>query len=383
MHWKNCPSLTDLARERILALVKRKRRSQGGTLRLPSEAELCAKLGMSRITVRRAMDPLVASGDIVKHHGRGVFAVLKKNRAPRASGMLAGLLYRHDQINDYTGKIIAALDRAARRRGCRTAICTELGDLDSWKPGVGIPGPHGAISGYISNAFDLEQLAQLESRRIPTICLNNTRFLGRARYVLYEGPDNSTIPLEKLLSLGHGHLAYVGPNTNDPYLLKELAPFRHRLETEHPEVTLSLVHCGGELSDMAGTAGEIAGSSPPITGLLVYDDLIAAWLVRALQRLGRQVPRDVSVIAFNAFTDIRASLAVEPQISCMELRYDEIAEQAMDWFVRILEGAAPPRKRAATTRELIERGTTAMAPHAGPRGFQTAHKFAGQIKEAA
>lgn len=354
-------SLTDNVRAHLLRLVRR-HASGNRSARLPSEAELCETLNVSRTTVRRAMDQLVAAGEIVRQHGRGAFAVRKARRVA-SSAALVGLAYRPHQINDYTGKIIASLDRAARRLGMRTTICTELGDVDAWKPSTGLPTRHGPIAGFISNAFDLDELARLEARRIPTICLNGTQFLGRARYVIYEGPDNFTIPFQRLLELGHAHLAYVGPNTHDRALLKDIAPFRFFLRSNYPEAILSLVPCGGELTDMPATARSIAESDPPLTGLLVYDDLIAAWLIAALQKVGRRVPEDISIIAFNSFTDIRASLAVEPQLSCMELRYDAIADLALGLFRKILEGSAPSRKRVVTTRQLIERESTAPACH--------------------
>lgn len=358
-------SLTDQARDRILELIHHKREQNASDLRLPSEAEWCAKLGVSRITVRRAMDQLAAAGDIVRQQGRGAYAVVRSQKAAAPSSPVVGLLYRPEQINDYTGKIIAALDRAARQRGLTTAICTEVGDVDSWQPGAGVPSQAGAVSGYISNTIPLDQLARLESRGVPTICLNNRRYLGRARYVILEGPDNFTVPFTRLLELGHQRLAYVGPNTTDRYLIEELDPFRRILREEHPAASLALIPCGGEWTDMPATARQILESDAPPTGLLVYDDLIAAWLITTLQRLGRRVPEDISVIAFNSFTDIRASLAAQPQITCMELRYEEIAAQAVELFCRILDGTASERKRIITTRLLIERGSIAAAPGEG------------------
>ena len=41
--------------------------------RLPTEVELGAIYGVSRITVRRAVKELVAAGLVVKVHGRGTF----------------------------------------------------------------------------------------------------------------------------------------------------------------------------------------------------------------------------------------------------------------------------------------------------------------------
>ena len=46
--------------------------------RLPSEAELCEKYNVSRITVRRAVDDLVEDGYLERHQGKGTFVAAKR-----------------------------------------------------------------------------------------------------------------------------------------------------------------------------------------------------------------------------------------------------------------------------------------------------------------
>lgn len=48
--------------------------------RLPSEAELCERYGVSRITVRRAIDEMVESGILERHRGKGTFVSSKGRR---------------------------------------------------------------------------------------------------------------------------------------------------------------------------------------------------------------------------------------------------------------------------------------------------------------
>jgi GntR family transcriptional regulator len=48
--------------------------------RLPAEPALCAEYGVSRITLRHAVDGLIASGHLVREQGRGTFVAEPKHR---------------------------------------------------------------------------------------------------------------------------------------------------------------------------------------------------------------------------------------------------------------------------------------------------------------
>lgn len=352
-------SLTDATRVRILESVRAHREKGNGDFRLPGEPQLGKQLKVSRVTLRRAMDQLVASGDLVRCHGRGTFVVKRKKLPVALRRGIVGLLYRPEQMSDYAVKIITALERAAQKHGFLSTIYDRIADVDSWRKGRGIPTSRGPILGYISNTFELSQVALLESRGVPVICLNGLEYLGHARYVIYESPQNMTMAFEKLLGLGHQHLAYIGPNAQTPRLCQELEPSRIRLDREYPGASLSLIPCGTEPGDMDLVARQLVEEESAPTGLVVYDDLYAAWLMNALRDAERRVPDDFSIIAC---LNSRAALATRPQIASLDLQYDAIAEEALALFVKILEGTAPPRKRVATLRKLIERGSVGPVP---------------------
>ncbi|MFJ7065949.1 GntR family transcriptional regulator [Streptomyces sp. NPDC101115] len=61
-------------REAILELIEARRPGDA----IPSERVLCAELGVSRPTLRAAVDELVVAGLLVREHGRGMFVAEEK-----------------------------------------------------------------------------------------------------------------------------------------------------------------------------------------------------------------------------------------------------------------------------------------------------------------
>ncbi|MFD0419677.1 GntR family transcriptional regulator [Streptomyces sp. NPDC127108] len=77
---------TVLKRERVrdfvLELIESRQAGDG----IPSERTLCARLGVSRPTLRAAVDELVAAGLLVREHGRGMFVAPAKITQELVSG---------------------------------------------------------------------------------------------------------------------------------------------------------------------------------------------------------------------------------------------------------------------------------------------------------
>jgi GntR family transcriptional regulator len=61
-------------RDAILELIEARRPGDA----IPSERSLCAQLGVSRPTLRAAVDELVVAGLLVREHGRGMFVAAEK-----------------------------------------------------------------------------------------------------------------------------------------------------------------------------------------------------------------------------------------------------------------------------------------------------------------
>lgn len=75
-----------LKRERVRAAVLELIEARRPGDAIPSERSLCARLGVSRPTVRAAVDELVVAGLLVREHGRGMFVAAEKITQELVSG---------------------------------------------------------------------------------------------------------------------------------------------------------------------------------------------------------------------------------------------------------------------------------------------------------
>lgn len=81
----------------IAEAIRRELRGEGE--RIPSEHELCARFGVSRPTVRQALDVLVQEGRLYRHAGRGTFSTPTPggDRKLRVIGSVADMIALGDE----------------------------------------------------------------------------------------------------------------------------------------------------------------------------------------------------------------------------------------------------------------------------------------------
>ncbi|MBN8605550.1 MAG: GntR family transcriptional regulator [Caulobacterales bacterium] len=93
---------------------------------LPTEEQICAQYGVSRITVRRALDAMIASGLIVRRRGVGTFVADRPSgvRSVRMSGSLDEFLANAGALNQQ----VLSLERAKASAKVAAALAIAKGE---------------------------------------------------------------------------------------------------------------------------------------------------------------------------------------------------------------------------------------------------------------
>ncbi|MFG2377715.1 LacI family DNA-binding transcriptional regulator [Streptomyces sp. NPDC048504] len=167
-----------------------------------------------------------------------------------------------------------------------------------------------------------------------------------------------------LLAAGHRRLAVIG-GLDDIASVERTRGFRDALRAEGVTVPAEwIVRGGGEIS--AGHAGALRlldGVEPGLrpTGVLCYNDRVAAGVLHAATRLGIDVPADLSVVGYDDQEHMAAFLT--PPLTSIALPHRAMGEAAARLLLDAIEAGRTP---SATVRRLacpvVSRASVGPAP---------------------
>ena len=147
---------------------------------------------------------------------------------------------------------------------------------------------------------------------------------------------------EELLSIGHRKIAVFGSNpiAGDSLAMRFQGfcdAFSDRGLSFDPE---NYRECRFSFDAGYDTARDFFSGHPETTALFTMSDTVAVGAIRALQDLGKTVPRDVSVVGFDGIDISRFTV---PRLTTVEQPVDEIARRSVNLLLDMMEKGAAPR----------------------------------------
>jgi DNA-binding LacI/PurR family transcriptional regulator len=95
------------------------------------------------------------------------------------------------------------------------------------------------------------------------------------------------------------------------------------------------------------------------TGIVCAGDVIALGAIRAVRRLGKRVPRDVSVVGYD---DSMFMPCTEPPLTTVRQPIEAMGQAAVGLLFNQIEGVGVPADELLFEPELVVRGSTGPAP---------------------
>lgn len=324
----------------------------GSVIRLPTEAALCQKYGVSRQTVRKALSTLEEQHLIEKRQGSGSFTTGLSDQAEK--NMIA-ILICSDTEYIYPA-ILADIRNALQKQGFSSTVYRTENQVSGEREILEYLLAHpvrGILSEGCKTAFptpnqDLYQ--RLLEKGVSVLFFHGSYTnLPDFPFIKDDNYEGGYFLGKYLVSSGHKKIAGIfksddiqGPERCHGFfsaLRDEAVTFQEESICYYDTLKLAALqkkHDTGFLTDFI--ARQLGGS----TAVVCHDDEIAYWLIKELLYKNLRIPEDISVVCFGS--SYLGELSPVP-ITSLSHKGHEMGTVAAETLVNLIKGIPAPSRK--------------------------------------
>ncbi len=327
---------------------------------LPSERDLCELVGLSRTTVRRAVETLVHERIVQRVPGAGTFVGQASTLASRpALGLIVPTL-----SNPYYGELSEGVERQATSRGYDLLVGQSNYQANSEAAYLQRHAENPLLKGVMVvpnlDALPVASYRFMAERGVPFVFL--------ARWADEIDADGVAVDFQRaarevtryLIGLGHRRIAFIKGTPRQP--VTNLMGYGEALREAGIPEDPDLIVVVDAIAEQAGLEGvrSLISRGVPFSAVFARNDVTAMGVLQGLAEAGLSVPRDVSVVGLD---NIRASAHTQPPLTTVEHPVQEVARLACRLLLDRVEGryAGSPRRVLLQPR-FVYRSSCAAPP---------------------
>jgi len=192
----------------------------------------------------------------------------------------------------------------------------------------------------LGGSAQADMVSEFQSKHIAVVLVNNRMPGFDLPCVLSDEYGGVRLAVEHLLQRGHRSIAMIAGRFS-PYIVGERYNAflqimeESGLKTGTPQVAM----CDPAVESAAQTAMDLLSRKDRPTAILGANDVVAAGVLKAAQRLGLKVPEDLAVVGFD---DSTICGVVEPELTSVHIDCRRIGEVGVDHLHALLNGEECP-----------------------------------------
>lgn len=310
--------------------------------------DVAAAAGVSRQTVTRAMNGMPGIKESTRQRVQELAQELGYTPSRFAKGLVQGArtsvgLAIPDLTNPYFPAFASSVVELATLRGWHVVVDdyghggrSGLDAVEHLAPQVD------AVIGYLGG---YAHQAQSALGRRPLIVLDESS-IGAAGSINFDYDHAAKLAVDHLVNSKRRCIAYLEAGSA-PGKEQHPGTVRGKAVTERLEglgTSWSLIVADETADSAKGAVTAFLRERPETDGILVFNDLMAAGVLKALSDAGRRVPEDCAVIGMDG---IPMGELLTPQLSTMALDLREVGRAAVELLDGLLSGSVSPGSEAS------------------------------------
>jgi LacI family transcriptional regulator len=207
-----------------------------------------------------------------------------------------------------------------------------------------------------SNYRDADHLSRLPASAPPIVLVNRTTHLTRFDHILWDNTGGAAEAIDHLVRLGHTRIAHLHGPLNRRSTAERVEGFKQGLARNGLEFNPAYL-CSGDFTGppevWERSTLDLLDLPQPPTAILAADDIVAAIVIRTLQRAGLNLPRDMAVVGIDDQPVI--SSYINPRLTTVRLPVTEAGQLAIEMLLNRIAGLRTEIERVILPCPLIVR----------------------------
>jgi LacI family transcriptional regulator len=297
---------------------------------------------------------------------------LAQSLSSKYTNVLAVLLpdLRHAFADAYFGELISGISDRANRLGYKLMLEQAKPQFIADRKHLELFDRRFVDGILLLGTHDLHlYLRDFDPTTYPALVVDNNPAIAELDYVMCDYESGAVQVLNYLLQLGHRKIGLIVGAAEIATARTVREVYESKLITTGVTLDESLV-VDGQFTEEGGAEAcrQMLERHPDLTAIMAGNDKMALGAMHLLHRLGKDVPRDVSVVGFD---DLHHAAFVNPSLTTVHLPLDVVGATATDRLIERIHGRREPVREVLSTH-LVVRDSTAMARNASRESSEAA-----------
>ena len=191
------------------------------------------------------------------------------------------------------------------------------------------------------------------SKHKPTVVVDPKTFYSEATQFKFSNYDSAYLATQRLIQQGHKHIAFYGSDSHSTSFRERHEGYMSCMDTYKSIVRPYSIIFNNEQKNYADEEMFLnVITNNPVTAIVCANDIIALNAIKAINRLNKKVPDDISVIGFD---NIKAGEYMSPKLSTFNIPRQEIGEEVAKYVANSIKSHQIPYSQIVIRCNYIER----------------------------